>query len=135
MNRLQVSDIIKWLKTKYPDTEVYNGFIPKNNMQCIGVYLKERGARSLAVGGPALTSYATLPLSLLVHWTANADTCEREADTVYEAMETASGESAGGHRVISFDLQDPGPVDISRDENGICEMVIRVNVIYERRVI
>ena len=98
MSRLHVSDIIKWLKTKYPDTEVYNGFLPKNSGKCVGVYLKERGTRNLAVGGPALASYAMLPLSLLVHWTANADTCERKADEIYEAMETASGESAGGDR-------------------------------------
>lgn len=132
MSMLHVSDIIAWLKTKFPGTEFYNGFIPKNSEQCVGVYLKQRGSRNLAIGGPTCTSYATLPLSLLVHWTKDADPCEKEADEIYSTMETASGESAGGHRIIDFNLIDPGPVDVSRDENNICEMVIRVNVIYER---
>lgn len=132
MNMLRVSDVIIWLKTKFPDVAFYNGFIPKNSEQCIGVYLKQRGIRSLAVGGPACTSYTTLPLSLLVHWSQDADACESEADTIYSAMEMASGETAGGHRIINFNLIDPVPVDVSRDGNNICEMVIRVNVIYER---
>lgn len=132
MSMMRVSDLVTWLKAKFPGTGIYNGFLPKNNSQCVGVYLKERGARNLAIGGPSCTSYSTLPLSLLIHWGQDSDACEQEADTIYSTMEAASGETAGGHRIIQFDLVDPCPVNVDRDSNNICEMVIRVNIMYER---
>lgn len=127
------SEVIAWLKTKYPGADVYNSTIPKNAEKCIGVYLKERGSRVMAIGGYANSSYASLPLSILIHWGQDADACQVQANDLYEMMQAAGGETIGGHRIVDFDLQDPGPVDVSRDDNNICEMVIRVNIIYERQ--
>ena len=128
-----ISEIITWLKTKYPGMAVYNGMIPKNTSQCVGIYLKDRGGRIMAIGGYSASSYASLPLSILIHWGQDADACQTQANDIYELMQTADGETIGGRRIIDFDLQDSGPVDISRDANNICEMVIRVNIIYERQ--
>ena len=130
---MRISEVIAWLKTKYPGMEAYNGMIPKNAPQCVGIYLKDRGGRIMAIGGYSASSYASLPLSLLVHWGQDADVCQQQANTIYEMMQAADGETIGGRRVIDFDLQDSGPVDVSRDANNICEMVIRVNIIYERQ--
>jgi hypothetical protein len=129
-----VSDVIVWMKTQYPSNAFYNGMIPKNTEQCIGVYLKNRGTRIIAIGGYDNTSYASLPLSLLIHWGKDADACQQLANKMYELMQSAIGVVMGNHRVIDFDLQDNGPVNVDRDENGICEMVIRMNIIYERQV-
>lgn len=129
---MRISDVIKWLKTKYPGTEFYNGSMPKNKTQCIGVYLKNRGGRIIAIGGYDCTSYASLPLSLLVHWGQDADACQQQANGMYEMMQAADEETIGGHHIIDFDLQDNGPVDVARDSNNICEMVIRTNIVYER---
>lgn len=129
---LKISDVIAWLKTKYPGMAAHNSTIPKNTPKCVGVYLNSRGNRVIAIGGYAATSRAVLPLTLLVHWTQDADACEQQANDIYEMMQAAEAETIGGHRIIDFDLQDPGPVDVDRDGNNICEMVIRVNVSYER---
>lgn len=131
---LRISEVIAWLKTKYPGVAVYNGTIPKNEQQCVGIYLKDRGSRIIAIGGYAATSYASLPLSILVHWGQDADACQVQANDIYEMMQAAGGETIGGHRIVDFDLQDAGPVDVSRDANNICEMVIRVNIVYHREV-
>ncbi len=130
---MKAADVVTWLKSKYPGTAVYNGMIPKNDTQCIGVYRKDRGTPILAVGGLSCTSYAALPLSLLIHWGEDAGACEDTADGIYTLMLGNTSETIGGAQVIQFDLQDSAPVDISRDENNICEMVIRVNIYYERQ--
>lgn len=129
---MRCADVIAWLKTKYPGVDVYNGTIPKNENQCIGVYLKERGSPVIAIGGLSCTSTAILPLSILIHWGEDADACESMAQGVYDLMLGNTAETIGGTGVAQFALQDSSPVDISRDENNICEMVIRVNIIYER---
>lgn len=131
---MRISEVIVWLKTKYPGYAVYNSTIPKNQSQCIGVYLKSRGNRIIAIGGYGNTSYASLPLSLLIHWGQDADACQMVVSEIYELMQSVTSEMIGGHRVIDFDLQDNGPVSADRDSNNICEMVIRVNIIYERQV-
>ena len=131
---LRISEVITWLKTKYPGTAFYNSTIPKNEQQCVGIYLKDRGSRIIAIGGYAATSYASLPLSILIHWGQDADACQTLANDIYEMMQAAEKETIGGHRIVDFDLQDIGPVDVSRDANNICEMVIRVNITYERQV-
>ncbi|MFT9055534.1 MAG: minor capsid protein [Ethanoligenens sp.] len=129
---MRCADVIEWLKTKYPGIGIYNGTIPKNEDQCIGIYLKERGSPVIAVGGLPCTSTAILPVSILVHWGQDADICEAMAQGIYDRMLGNVTETIGGAGVTQFALQDSSPVDISRDENNICEMVIRVNIVYER---
>lgn len=129
---MTVKQFISWLKSLYPSYAIYNGTIPKNDTQCIGVYLKSRNGRIIAIGGSGSTSYAILPLSLLIHWGQDADLCEQTAKALYDLMWNAKGISIGGHNVIDFELLDSCPADIGRDTANICEMTIRVNVKYER---
>lgn len=129
---MRISDVIDWLKTKYPGVGVYNAAIPKRDTFCIGVYRKQRGNPVIAVGGNVCTSYAMLPVDFLIHWGEAAGACEVMADSLYSLMLGNISETIGGHAVRQFDLQDAAPVGIGRDDGNICEMSIRVNIQYER---
>lgn len=126
-----ISDVIGWLKTKYPGVGVYNQTIPKRDPFCIGVYRKQRGASNLAVGGVDCTSFAVLPVDFLIHWGESASACETMANSLYDWMRGNLSEQIGGYAVRQFALQDAGPAGIGRDVHNICEMVVRVNIVYE----
>ncbi len=130
---MQVKDFIAFLRTAFPAYQYHNGMIHKKEQQCVGVYLKGRGDPDKAIGGMENTGEALLPLSVLVHWGQDANLCEQTANGIYDFLQKAKDAVVGGFRVVCFDLQDSSPVDISRDENNVCEMVIRVNIIYERQ--
>lgn len=126
-----VSDVIGWLKTKYPGIGVYNQFIPKHDPFCIGIYRKQRGASNLAVGGVVCTSFAVLPVDFLVHWGESAAACETMAENLYTCMHGNLSEQIGGYAVRQFALQDAAPASVGRDEHNICEMIVRVNIVYD----
>ncbi len=129
---MTVSNFIGYLKTLYPDYVFYNGTINKNDQRCVGVYLKGRGELHRAIGDLNNTSYSILPVSILIHWGKDARICETTANEIYISLQSAINITINNKRVIYFELADSSPVDISRDENGICEMVIRLNILYER---
>jgi hypothetical protein len=131
---LSATDVKNHLNTTSPGTKFYAGAIDKNSTQCVGVYPRGRKAFSIAAGGIANTSHWYLPLTLLVHWTEDSEQCEQKATSLYEYFITAENVVINGFRIIHFDLSDSCPVDLNRDDRNICEMVIRLNVIYENHI-
>ena len=146
------SDIKVYLDQVFNDVKFYAGAINKADKKCVGIYPKGRVSPVIAIGGIENSSYWVLPLSILVHWGESSTNCEQKAVELYEYLMSASGVEIGGEydevndidleiepptgqkitKIIKFDLLDSGPVDLARDDKNICEMVIRVNVIYEK---
>ena len=123
-----------YLKTVYPAVTFYAGAINKNDNKCVGIYPKGRQPFFIAAGGIKNTTTWYLPLSLLIHWTENTSECEEMARILYEYFLTVEDVVISGIRIIHFDLLDACPVDLDRDNRNICEIVIRLNVIYENRI-
>lgn len=122
-----------WLKTSYPTVQFYIGILAKKEPKCVGIYTRSNSAKpNIALGGLQNTSYSTLPLSLLVHWTENSDTCETFAQELYNKLFAQADFMMGTTRIASIEMLDPCPIDVDRDEHNIVEMVIRLNIIYER---
>lgn len=120
-----------WLKEQVSCPNWYIGKADTSKPQCICLYNINNGMPVLAIGGLANTSYAVKAVSILVHWSKNADTAERKAQEVYASL---FGQSAviGGKRVISFQMRTPEPVSVGTDEAGIFEYVIEFTIYYER---
>ena len=129
---MKVSEFINYLHVKFPDIKFYNGTINKIDKQCVGVYLKGAAPVNIALGGIANTTTGTLPIKILVHWSENTDICETIAISIYKELYAVSKIVIGLRNIITFDMQCDGPIDVARDENNICEMVIALNIIYER---
>lgn len=128
MTLAQVRD---WLKQQVNCPNWYIGKIDGSKLECIGLYNLNNGTPVLAIGGLENTSYAVKAVSILVHWSKNADTAERKAQEVYAAL---FGQSAviAGKRVISFQIRTVEPVSVGTDDAGIFEYVIEVTIYYER---
>lgn len=132
---MKTTEFTQYLKSLFPLATFFTGTINKTNPKCIGVYAKGRYAPTNTLGGVQNSSYNILPTSILVHWTESTTECETIANSIYETLEASPDSIIGGRRVVKFELLDSCPVDVDRDENNIVEMVIRLNILYERGVL
>lgn len=126
---LTISDFLGELKNRLPDIKFFNGTIDKTE-KCVGVYARGNAAPPTAIGGKP--SYGILPVTMLVHWGENSKECEATANALYECLENGIA-AISNTRVIQIQLLESSPVNIGRDDNNICEMTIRLNIMYERR--
>lgn len=126
---LTIHDFVGELKYKFPDIKFYNGCINKAE-NCVGVYARGNASPPTAIGSKP--SYGVLPVILLVHHSENSAECEAIANKLYEGLEDTL-ETINETRVIVSHMLDSSPVNIGRDDNNICEMTIRLNIIYERK--
>lgn len=120
--------IIAWLKAKVPDVSFFNSCIDKDLAQCVGVYSRRNGPEQpRAVGVPS--SYGIKALTLLVHWTTNADTCEIKAQELVNLFRTAGASEEIGDNTGYF-LAQQDPVDVGRDEKGIFERTFDIDFVW-----
>lgn len=126
---ITISDFMKVLKQLYPDIAFFNGCISKDD-KCVGVYARGNANPPIAIG--AQSSYGILPVTMLIHWGENSHECETTANMLYEGLENGIA-SINDVRVIQIQLLESCPTNIGRDDNNICEMTIRLNIMYERR--
>lgn len=129
---MMLSEIREWLRTEIESPNWYIGKIDGSKEKCIGIYNVNTGQPYIAIGGLDNTSYATKGVSFLIHWTKNADTAERKAHEVYDALFGRTGVEIGGKRVIAFEMRTPGPVDVGTDDQNIYELVVETIIYYER---
>ena len=129
---MMLSEIRDWLKTQIDSPNWYIGKIDGKKEQSVGVYNLNTGQPYIAIGGLENTSYASKSISILVHWSKNADTAERKAHEVYAALFGRSDGEIAGHRVIAFEMRTPWPIDVGTDDAGIYEYVIETTIYYER---
>lgn len=129
---MRSTQVKKWLETQFPDMKIYNGSIDKNVTTCVGVYTRGNASPFVALGGAASTTIANLPITLLIHWTENSDTCESKAQEIYDKLFCLSDTTMDGVNVRSVQLLDPCPISVGRDDKNIAEMTISLVIVYER---
>lgn len=129
---LKVSDFKDYLKAQFVGKKIYNGTINKSENQCIGVYARGNGVPHVAIGGTENTSFSELPITILVHWTEDTNLCETMAIEIYEKLYGTTKILMGNVKIAYINMLDPCPINIDRDSKNIAEMVIRINIIYER---
>ncbi|MNB71315.1 hypothetical protein D3C75_178770 [compost metagenome] len=128
---MTLAEVRDWLKTQVSCQNWYIGKADGSKQESITLYNLNSGTPVLAIGGLANTSYVVKAISILVHWSKNADTAEQKAMEVYAAL---FGQSAviNGKRVISFQMRTAEPVNVGTDDAGYFEYVIEVTIYYER---
>lgn len=131
---MRVTDLVQYIKQEIPslDGVIKTGSIDKSATQSIGVYKKGSATPYIAVGGVPNTSYGTIPITILVHWTENATTCEEKAQEIYDLLYGLVGVSMNGVMVHYANMLDPDPIDVGRDDKNISEFVVKLNIVYER---
>lgn len=116
------------------DSSVYMGKLDAKQDQSIGVYYLKRSAPyTVAIGGKDKESYGTKQISILIHWNRSMRDTEAVASELFDKL-AAMREVRIHEKQIKFihPLVDQ-PVDVGTDDNGIYEMVIEIELIYERK--
>lgn len=117
------------------DDNVYIGRLDSKKDKSIGVYSRPMsGGPEIALGGLPCTTYATKPISLLVHWTKRASESEEAANELYKKLLNISSLVIDGTPINYLRLMVPEPQDVGADDNGVYEFVIWLDFIYERTV-
>lgn len=128
---IYLSNVRDWLKTLITADRYYVGKLDRKGERAIGVYQRKTPAPPIRAIGQA-SSYEIKPVSILVHWTKNADETERAAYELYKKLEAVSSLTLDGTPVKFIALLQSEPVDVGTDDAGIFERVIELDIYYER---
>lgn len=130
---LTTENVKNWLKTKVDTGDgIAVGAIDGNKDRYIGVYDRKTGGKQyICVGGQEQTKTGKKGVSVLVHWTTSPVTAEAKAREIYSLFYGLTDEDMDG---VTVYLSDPGgsPIGAGRDERGICEYVIDVELTYRK---
>ena len=131
---MKLADVKEWLKilnTKFDD--YYVGFLDKKKPKSLGVYQLNRNNNQLmSLGGIENTSYAIKKVSLLIHYTNASDVTEEIANQLYQEIMNSQPQRIGMHEVFFIGMLTSEPIDVGRDDNGICEYVIEFEIYYKK---
>lgn len=127
--------VCQYLKQKFPDLDgiLKNGNIDKSAEKSIGVFLGSdtRSSGNLAIGGIDCTTVRMIPVNIQIRWTSNQMLCDDKAIEIYNALLTEeSNFMVSDVKIAFFQLLDPCPRSLGRDDKNICEVIIRANVHY-----
>lgn len=131
---MTLKDVLSWLKTFANFEHYYIGILDSKKNKSLGIYnLKDRNKPIIAIGGLDNTSYNVKKVSLLVHWSNAYDESEEEAIALYEAILRSKPQNIGEYDVCFVGMIVNGPIDVGRDDKGICEFVIEFEIYYKRK--
>lgn len=130
---MMLSDVRDYIESLGISENVYMGKMDAKKDKSIGVYnSKHERPYKTAIGGDGLKSYDIKNITLLVHWNKSLRDTEQATTELFDAVKKTR-EVTVNDVIIKFiqplyDLQDVGT-----DDDDICEMVIEVAVICERK--
>lgn len=131
---LTLADIRDWVKTLGVGDNFYIGKLDNKKEKSIGIYQRSpSGNAEIALGGLENTKTVTKQVSILIHWTKNADETERTSQSLYGQFLKVTNLTIAGYHVRYLRLEVPEPVDVGTDDSGVYERVIWLDFIYERQ--
>lgn len=133
---LRLSDIRQYISGLgiAEDANVYIGKLDNKKQKSIGVYdRKADGPAKIALGGLSYTTYASRPVSLLVHWNKSVSESEEAAYALYDKLLKESSLKLGDTDVRFLVLQVPHPVSVGTDDSGVYEYVIWLDFVFQRK--
>lgn len=132
---IELKNVSEWVKTLPVSFEnYYIGTLDNKKDKSLGVYnLKREISHINAIGGIENSSYNVKRISLLVHWNKATDETENAANRLYLEIMNAKPERIGKHKVQFIGMLNNEPMDVGRDDNGICEYVIELEIFYKRK--
>lgn len=131
---MMLSDVRDYIDSLQIADKVYMGKLDNKQEKSIGVYnSRHTQAYKTAIGGPALESYGTKYVTILVHWNQSPRDTEKAALELFEALRRADEVTINNETIKFIQPLIDGPVDVGTDDAGNYEMVIEVAVIYERK--
>lgn len=129
---MTLADIRDYIASLQLAEHVYSGRMPDKQEKSIGVYRsKHAREHKVAIGGAELSSYGTMHVTLLVHWSRSPGETEKAAQALFDAV-CAAWEVPTREDTIKFIQPLYELQDIGTDDAGVFEMVIEAAVIYQK---
>lgn len=129
---MTLADVRDYIASLDIADHVYMAKLPDKQDHSIGVYhSKHQYPYKVAIGGPALESYGTRYITLLVHWNKSPRETEKAATALFEAIQKTR-EAKINDATIKFFQPLYEIQDIGTDDAGIYEMVIEAAVIFQK---
>ena len=130
---MTLADVRDYIASLGLSEHVYMGKLPDKQDKSIGVYnSKHQYPYHTAIGGPSLESYGTKYVTLLVHWNKSLRDTETAAMALFETVRDTENAEIN-HEIIKFIQPLYETQDVGTDDSGVCEMVIEMAVIYEKK--
>lgn len=131
---MTLKDVLEWIKTLNTKFDhYYMGVLDSKSPKSLGVYnLKRESKPIMAIGGIECTSYNVKKISLLIHWNQASDETENQAIQLYEELLKGKPNQIGNHAINFIGMLTNEPIDVGRDDKGICEYVIELEIYYRR---
>ena len=115
------------------NNNVYCGKLDNKKDKSIGVYnLNRQRPPQTAVGGLNNSSYRIKSISILVHWNTSVRDTEKAAEQLYNMLRDTNNKIINDTKLLFNKMQVDGPVDVGTDDKGIFEIVIELDIYYER---
>lgn len=124
-------DLCRYLQAHIDVGEaVTAGALEEAHEKCIGIYENRNlGVENRPrIGGVSCTKYFEKGVSIRVHWTNDTTEAEKKAQEIHRLFFGISNVKMGTYRVSYFDAKDPQW--LGKTENGICEYVVPVKIVY-----
>lgn len=116
------------------DEHCYMGKLDGKKTESIGSYkLKRSGKPTIPLGGMENASYGTYPVSFLIHWNQSPRDTEEASEKLFRCLMQVRDVKIGEEVIKFCSMLVPEPQDIGTDDNGIYEMVVEAEFIYERK--
>lgn len=128
MNLVVIRD---WFKTVAPGLNAY--VIGKANGSIDQTIRFKRAAvvsPKPSIGGMANTSYASFAVNTVLHWTNDAAETDSKAEEIKEMLLQLTHPVIGTQKIVHLNVRNVVPIDV--DENGVYEVAIDFELIYQR---
>lgn len=129
MNFLTLLEIADLLAELLDTKSVTAGCIDTSCNKAVGVYQREEFVPRECIGTES--SYETAKIRILIHWNENPTETESKAIEIAELFRSFENMETKKH-IIKF-AEVKAIRSIGKDEKGICEYVVDINIIYTER--
>ena len=132
ISKISTVKIKDYLKTVIIECQKwYIGQMDENQEKAISLYANRRQLEDNSKY-KELKSYGILPITLLLRWTKNYNTAEKEANKIYELLDCSSFFIDDYN--CSIECLYNGPIDLGADENNVYKFSIELNLLYRKTV-
>lgn len=127
-----LTDFKDWLK-QVPGCKYYVGILDNTKLENqVGIYdMESDSEHRIPYGGLANKRYDTRRIKLLIHGTKGATTTERLAYKYFKFLEESRDIEIKGTKINYINLLNDKPIPMGKDENGIFEYVIRLEINFQ----
>lgn len=130
---LALADVRDWIESLGVGEHFYIGKLDNKKEKSVGIYQRKKsGPPHIAIGGLENTKYEVKPISVLVHWTKNANDTEAASFSLFDKLLNLTNVEIGGIHINYIRMLVPEPQDVGSDDAGVYERVIWFDLYYER---